>query len=191
MQVSDLNAGKAGEHLVCADLILKGYEAFLSDQGLPYDVVADINGRLMKIQVKTTRTFRAVPQRAEHTPAYIFHIHRCGKGGKQDYRTSGIDLFALVALDCGVVGYILPDMAARSMVFRAESYRGRYHDEKILERREQILLDFKSGVSKAEIARRYGMHPTVVGRTINSNVLPKMTEARYLSEMVLEKVITE
>ena len=34
-----LQIGKAGEYLVCADLILKGYIAFLSEQGLPYDVI--------------------------------------------------------------------------------------------------------------------------------------------------------
>jgi hypothetical protein len=33
--------GKAAEHLVCADLLMKGYNAFLSAQGLPYDVVID------------------------------------------------------------------------------------------------------------------------------------------------------
>jgi hypothetical protein len=36
-----LELGKAAEHIVCADLILAGYRAFLADQGLPYDVVFD------------------------------------------------------------------------------------------------------------------------------------------------------
>lgn len=35
----ELQLGKAGEHLVCFDLINQGYNAFLADQGLPYDVV--------------------------------------------------------------------------------------------------------------------------------------------------------
>ena len=32
-----LQIGKAGEYLVCADLIMKGFIAFPSEQGLPYD----------------------------------------------------------------------------------------------------------------------------------------------------------
>ena len=42
----DLEVGKAAEHLVCADLITSGYRAFLSDQGLPYDILVDIDGRV-------------------------------------------------------------------------------------------------------------------------------------------------
>ena len=38
---SELQTGKEGEYLVCADLILKGLIAFPSEQGLPYDVVVD------------------------------------------------------------------------------------------------------------------------------------------------------
>jgi len=37
----ELQIGKAGEHLVCTDLILKGYNAFLSDQGVPFDVLVE------------------------------------------------------------------------------------------------------------------------------------------------------
>jgi len=39
MYIDDMQVGKAGEYLVCADLISKGYVAYLSEQGLPYDVV--------------------------------------------------------------------------------------------------------------------------------------------------------
>ena len=46
--------GKAAEHLVCADLLMKGYNAFLSDQGLPFDVVIDLGRRLFRVQVKGT-----------------------------------------------------------------------------------------------------------------------------------------
>jgi hypothetical protein len=50
----ELEMGKAAEHLVCADLLMKGYNAFLSDQGLPYDVVIDLGRRLVRVQVKGT-----------------------------------------------------------------------------------------------------------------------------------------
>ncbi len=66
--ISDLEVGKAAEHLVVADLILSGYRAYLTDQGLPYDVVVDVGGRLYRVQVKATRGLRPVPQRAAFTP---------------------------------------------------------------------------------------------------------------------------
>jgi hypothetical protein len=106
MEIDDLQIGKAGEYMVCADLILKGHIAFPSEQGLPYDVVADINGKLIKIQVKTTRTFRPIPQRKQYTPAYLFHIKRCGKGGGKTYQEKDFDIMALVALDTKIIGYL-------------------------------------------------------------------------------------
>ena len=60
---SDLMIGVAGEHLVCFDLITRGFTCFMTEQGLPYDVIADINGKLVKVQVKTTRTHSETPQR--------------------------------------------------------------------------------------------------------------------------------
>jgi len=104
--MQDLQIGIAGEHLVCADLITKGYNAFLSDQGLPYDVVADIKGKLCKIQVKTTSKPRAIPQRKTHTPAYLFWIKRKGKGGNRIYKETDYDFMALVALDKKIIGYV-------------------------------------------------------------------------------------
>ena len=82
MEIDDLQAGKVGEYLVCADLILKGYVAFPSEQGLPFDVVLSANNRLYKIQVKTTRQPMPVPQRKNRTEKYLFHIRRCQKPQK-------------------------------------------------------------------------------------------------------------
>ena len=48
-----LEIGKAAEHLVCADLIIQGYRAYLSDQGLPYDAVVDVSGHLIRVQIKS------------------------------------------------------------------------------------------------------------------------------------------
>lgn len=104
--LDDLQIGIAGEHLVCADLIIKGYKAYLSDQGLPYDVLLDINGKLFKIQVKTTSKYRSVPQRKTHTPAYLFWIKRKGRNGKRVYKNSDYDFMALVALDKKIIGYL-------------------------------------------------------------------------------------
>lgn len=106
MQVSDLEIGKAAEHLVAADLILSGYRAFLSDQGLPYDVVVDLDGRLVRVQVKATRMQRSVPQRTLERPGYLFNHKRSGKNGSRSYAGTEFDIFAFVALDIRCVAYM-------------------------------------------------------------------------------------
>ena len=100
-----LEVGKAAEHLVCADLILSGYRAFLTDQGLPYDVVIDVSGRLVRLQVKATAAPKPVPRRT-HTPKYQWHVRRAGKGGKRIIGNNEFEILALVALDIRVVAYI-------------------------------------------------------------------------------------
>ena len=122
-QTNDLQIGIAGEHLVCADLIKKGYKAYLSDQGLAYDVIADIGGKLYKVQVKTTSKYRAVPQRKNYTPAYLFWVKRCGKGGKKQYDGTEFDFMALVALDKNIIGYVKPDLVRGTMILTEEKLR--------------------------------------------------------------------
>ena len=45
---NELQIGKAGEYIVCADLIIQNYIAFLSEQGLPYDIIMDSGDRLFR-----------------------------------------------------------------------------------------------------------------------------------------------
>ncbi|MCD6166728.1 hypothetical protein J7K19_08495 [bacterium] len=118
--IADIQAGKAGEYLVCADLILKGYIAFPSEQGLPYDVVLAVGEKLYKVQVKTTRRPLPVPQRKNRTEKYCIHIRRCGKGGRRSYKDGEVDIFAVVALDTKVIGYLKADEAKQTMFFLPE-----------------------------------------------------------------------
>jgi hypothetical protein len=101
-----LEIGKAAEHLVCADLILSGHRAFLTDQGLPYDVVFDHGGRLLRVQVKSTSVSRPVPGRPGSPLSYIFHVRRAGRGARRIIGNDEFDLLALVALDIRVVAYV-------------------------------------------------------------------------------------
>lgn len=129
--IGDFQIGKAGEYLVCADLILKGYVAYLSEQGLPYDVVLDTGDRLLKVQVKTTRTHKQTPQRVNNCNTYAFNVKRRGKKNRALHTTTSCDLFALVALDERVVGYIPNADVRQTMFFRVEGLRGSYRDENI------------------------------------------------------------
>lgn len=94
--------GQAGEHLVCADLIMQGYRAHLAEPSAPYDVVLDTGDRLLRVQVKATT---AQTPRPSGRPCYQFELRR--RHGKQrvGYDSNDFDLVALVALDIRRVGY--------------------------------------------------------------------------------------
>ena len=130
-EISDMQIGKAGEYLVCADLITKGFIAYPSEQGLPYDVVLDFGGRLLKVQVKTTRSHKQTPQRVNNSNTYAFNVKRCGKKNKSEHTAESVDIFALVALDEKQIGYMKNKDVKQTMFFRVESMRGTYRDEKI------------------------------------------------------------
>jgi len=101
-----LEIGKAAEHLVCADLIIQGYRAFLSDQGLPYDAVVDINGRLIRLQIKAACFPRNVNAAGKNERiAYNFSVRRRGKEGQSRLTNSDCDIVALVALDIKTIAY--------------------------------------------------------------------------------------
>lgn len=118
--VTDLAAGIAAEHLVCADLLLAGRRAFLTDQNCPYDVAVEASGRLVRIQVKATRQPRTIPQRTtNHRAGYLFQIRRGGKGGQRRYGVTEFDMVALVALDARRIAYMPIAGAPSTVIFRA------------------------------------------------------------------------
>ena len=125
--VTDLAAGTAAEHLVCADLLLAGWRAFLSDQNCPYDVAVDVAGRLVRIQVKATRRQRLTPQRVADVPAYMWHVRRAGKGGLRVYNAADFDLLALVALDIRRIAYLPPSHTKQTVHIRPPGAPGGKH----------------------------------------------------------------
>lgn len=107
---SDLDVGTAGEHLVCADLLLSGLTAFRTDQNCAYDIAVDLGGRLIRLQVKSTRSARVRQQRSDSSPTYRWHVRRAGKGGRRNYGDDEFDLLALVALDIRQTAYVPPSL---------------------------------------------------------------------------------
>jgi hypothetical protein len=123
----DLELGKAAEHLVCADLIMQGYRAFLSDQGLPYDILVDVNGEFVRIQVKATRRPRN-PSRDRASTGYFFGLKRAGKGGRRRYPKNAFDIYALVAMDRQAIAYLAPEDCHRQCVaIRVPGLRYKQH----------------------------------------------------------------
>lgn len=121
---TDLAVGTAAEHLVCFDLLMAGYRAFLADQNCPYDVAVDVGSRLIRIQVKATRTQRAIPQRESHIPAYLWHVRRTGKAGSRFYADGTFDALALVALDVKLIAYVPPELLKQTIHIRPPGARG-------------------------------------------------------------------
>ena len=130
-----LEMGKAAEHLVCADLLIGGHQAFLSDQGLPYDVLVDMGQRILRVQVKATSASRNA-QSASKAPndVYQFYVRRRGRDGTGE-RLSEVhcDIVALVALDIRVVAYFLVSELAQSVSLKPPG-----HDFSRLYRRRRM-----------------------------------------------------
>ena len=105
----ELQIGKAGEHLVCCDLILQGYNAFLADQGLPFDVVVERQGELKKIQVRSTLNLYTIHRKRCYTngeqQVYRFGLRR-GKRAKYNAKEIEVDYYAFVALDIREIAYL-------------------------------------------------------------------------------------
>lgn len=178
-----LQIGKAGEYLVCADLIIKGFIAFPSEQGLPYDVLLDTGEKLLKVQVKTTEKPRVVPQRACKSQMYVFSIKRAGKDGKTRYNEEEIDLFALVCLDTKEVAYVKNKEMPTTINIRVDRLRGTYYDEKGMQDYEKVKELYKTVSNQSEIARQTGLNIATVNRYLQPNWIPFETNARYFSDL--------
>jgi len=98
----ELQLGKAAEHLVCFDLIRRGYNAFLADQGLPFDILIEKGGRLKRIQVRSTKQKNTY---GKSKNIYRFGTRK-GKGTITRVREAEVDYYAFVAMDIMRIAYI-------------------------------------------------------------------------------------
>ena len=188
IDINDQWVGRVGEYLVCADLIMKGHMAFVAEQGLPYDVIVDSGGQLIKIQVKTTRSPKTRPSAKDWTPAYLFNIRRMGKGGRRAYTNKEVDIFALVALDTRTIGYIAEVDAKQTMIFRLRDYAGHYLDERCLQRRKEIVQMRDGGMSFGNIAKELDMDTAQVWREATGG-RTQQHAGRYLDESLFEDAL--
>ena len=101
----EMELGRAGEYLVLADLLLNGWVAYPTSQGVPYDVAVDIGERIIRVQVKSTLMPKSGASMKRSSPLYMFHTRRAGKGGRRPYGKVDFDVLALVALDRRLIAY--------------------------------------------------------------------------------------
>lgn len=191
-EIDDLQIGKAGEYLVCADLILNNFIAYPSEQGLPYDLVMDDGNILYRIQVKTTRGVKIVPQRKKPIPAYIFHIGNNGKmNRRKKYDKNQVDLFALVALDIRQIAYIPFHDTRTTMNFRSPKHRGTYHDEQGVILKQDVIELKNKGLSCTEISETLNLTLSTVYRySADVSIEQKGTNAGvYFDEFKLPQAL--
>lgn len=118
----EIEIGTAGEHLVCADLLLQGHRAFLSSAGLPYDLILDVEGEMLRVAVKSTQRAWNRPAREGNRLCYQFCVTRSrrlhtGKTDARFYSAGDVDIVAFCALDIRRVGYCHMRECAQSMHF--------------------------------------------------------------------------
>lgn len=192
--ISDLQVGKAGEYLVCADLIMNGHVAFLSEQGLPYDVVLSANDRLYKVQVKTTMKAKNIPQRKTAIPAYIFQIGRHGKNNRwEKYSSNEVDIFSMVALDTKKIAYMKNRNVPSTINLRAAEQRGNYRDEQSVQIKEKVMFLKSEGHSAAKISEILKMTLSNVYKySANVSIIQKGTNSGiYFDELTLAKCLCD
>ncbi|WP_024602888.1 hypothetical protein [Pseudoalteromonas sp. TB41] len=102
MSRNEIEIGKAGEYLAVFELMRSGFVSFLSDQGLPYDILVDVNGEILRGQVKSTETHKDYGR--------SFNVARFGtRGGKGALRKNSIDncdFYVFVLLDLKLVSFM-------------------------------------------------------------------------------------
>ena len=115
--------GAAAEALVYADLSMYGCNVSNASEGLRYDLIADLEGRLLRVQVKSVMKRNCVAIGG----CYTFQ-NKTGKGSKNAigvFRAyvGHVDLLAFVALDLRSAFYILPEDAGYSVTLLPADFR--------------------------------------------------------------------
>lgn len=114
-----LTVGKAAEHLVCFDLLSQGLTAYLTDQGIKYDIVLETVNELFRVQVKSTQILRNVNSKNRgYRGAYNFNVRRVGKKGNQRLGRNDCGIVAMVALDGPCIAYLPVHLCKTTMQFR-------------------------------------------------------------------------
>ena len=100
--------GRIAELMALQDIIKQGFVAFEAGPQLSYDLVVDVAGRLLRVQVKSAGKPRVRDVRPNGRDLFTNepYLFRTKKRLGQDYTLDSFDLFALVAVDIGMVAYM-------------------------------------------------------------------------------------
>ena len=135
--------------------------------------------------LKTTRGLAAVPQRVKRTDKYLFHVRRCGKGGRRSYTQSEVDVFALVALDTKTIGYLKASDTKQTMFFLPE---GTKNIKDVSDRNAEIKRLRNSGKKYKEISESLDVDIGYAHRVVSGKE-SKTYSSRTLSSYLLESCL--
>lgn len=179
--------GKAGEFLVGADLILKGFDVSQAGETLPYDLLLDTGARVLKVQVKTTEGPKITNQWRGKSEAYVFSVKRKGAYGNKRYEDNEVDIFALVALDTKQIGYITNREMPTTINIRTDALKGQYHDEKGVINQMKARTLSEQGLTVKEICLELNLGDTSARNYLNDDFKPFETKAKYMSDLDRER----
>jgi len=101
----ELQIWRAWEYLVLSDLLQHWIQCYETAQWVEYDIVADIDWKLVRIQVKTTSKM-VIRWKKSKTPVYHFHTKRAGKWWNRLYKDNAFDYYALVCIEDKKIMYM-------------------------------------------------------------------------------------
>ncbi|MCY2161672.1 hypothetical protein OW894_24825 [Klebsiella pneumoniae] len=150
--VSELEMGKCGEYYAIFKLAKQGFVCFPSDQGLPYDIVVEANGALLKGQVRSTLKMRDY---GKSKSVYRFGM-RTGKGNGRATPMNWSDFYAFVVIEEEKIAFMTttelasaknPGVLIQTMEFRSASgiYPGRIYSNGT-----QRMLDYSRNIESYE-----------------------------------------
>lgn len=182
-QLDKFKLGKAGEFLAGAHLLLKGFNVSQAGETLPYDLLLDTGEKILKVQVKTTDTYRITNQWRGVSGAYVFGVKRKGHNSKKRYEDNEVDIFALVALDVMKVGYIKNCDMPTTINIRVDELKGKYHDEQgFIKQKEAKELNDK-GLTVKEICEKMQLGNTSIRNYLKDDFKPFVSKAKYMSDI--------
>jgi len=190
--------GKIGEHLVVADLLMNGYDAFIvPDHNSSFDVVMNNGKSLLKVQVKTTtkpslnRNPSKIKNILAQTPCYKFNIKDKGNGLKSCYSENDVDMFALVCLDTRFVAYIPYSARTGNISFRDPKMKGKYWNERWMTYRPIIEKYKLEGKTYSEIGRILNMDWSTVAAYMRPDRKSRksVNDGYYIDEFTLDRCI--
>lgn len=179
--------GKAGEFLVGSHLLLKGFNVSQAGETLPYDLLLDTGEKILKVQVKTTDTYKVTNQWRGVSGAYVFGVKRKGYNSKKRYEDNEVDIFALVALDVMQVGYIKNCDMPTTINIRTDELKGQYHDEQGVIKQKEVRRMHKKGLTVKEICKKMQLGDTSVRNYLKDDFKPFVSKARYMSDIDRER----
>ena len=136
MITDKLSKGDISESVVSSELLRRGYVVSRPLATCSYDLVAEIDGELKKIQVKSA----FAKENSYGSKAYYANLTKTGrtydngeKSNKSEYYTSDeVDIFAIYVLDCNEVFIFSFDEAPNSGIKRVvDSWYKNHIDQKL------------------------------------------------------------